>query len=54
MVASHLEAPLIDSREVGALGELETAVGVLDRLMMEGYISSTSSTPTLIADSVLW
>ena len=52
--ASHLDAPLIDSRGMKTLGELGTALRVLGRLKERRGILSTSSLPTLTSDSTLW
>ena len=54
MDASHLEAPLIDFRNVETLGDLGTVLKVLGRLKEEGGILSTSFSPTFISDSALW
>ena len=52
--ASHLVAPLIDSRGVRTLGELGTILRVLGKLKERRGILPTSSLPTLISDPALW
>ena len=51
---SHLGAPLMNPRRIGALEDKATALGGLGKLKKKGDLVPLSTTPTLISGSALW